>query len=467
MKSAAGTGIYCRLSLARMGDTTKVEDQERICRDLAESRGWAVTHVWRDNNVSAWRHDRKRPGWDAMLKAIEAGQLGCLIIYHGDRLIRHPWDLEILFKIADAKGIRLASPTGTRNLDNAEDRTMLRVEAAFACRESDNISRRKKAGFERMALEGRSPAPGGIGGRAFGYEKDGRTPIPAEAAALTEAASRIIAGETRAAICRDLTAHGLTSTTGQPMTYATLKRILLRPRTAGLMASRKPGTWEALITPEQQKDVRKAIAGRGPATGPTTATGNRYLLSGIALCWACHKPVQVANAGPAGRGVKGYACVVPGCRKARRNVAHLDAYVTGAVCGLLAEVDFGPAIELTRAAGESLAREIAFWEERLAETQETMGELANQPGLTAAMLLRSVREIEAKLAGLRAREMTPRRRLLHAHKGITPAQFMDLPLHVRRQLVAGACTVTILRASHKGPGFNPADVQIAERRAED
>lgn len=462
MTSEAGTGIYCRLSLARMGDTTKVEDQERICRDLARSRGWEVTHVWRDNNVSAWRHDRKRPGWDAMLKALEAGELSAIIVYHGDRLIRHPWDLEVLLNVADAQGIQLASPTGTRNLDNAEDRTMLRVEAAFACRESDNISRRKKAGFERMALDGIAPAPGGIGGRAFGYEKDGRTPVPAEAEAVRDAARRVVDGETLAAICRDIAAQGLTSTTAHPMTYATLKRILLRPRTAGLMSDRKPGSWEPLISPQMQRDVRKALTGRGPVTAVRT----RYLLSGIALCWACRKPVQATNAGRRGRGIKGYACVTPGCRKARRNVTHLDAYVIGRVCGLLAGTDFGPGIARAKAAGEALSREIAFWEERLAESQETMGELARQPGLTAARLLRSIREIEVKLDGLRAREFTPRRRLLTSHKGITPAQFRALPLHVQRQIVAGACVVTIKAATRMGPGFNPEDVDIVERTAE-
>ena len=35
-------GIYCRLSLARYGDTTKVDDQERICRQLASQLSWQL-----------------------------------------------------------------------------------------------------------------------------------------------------------------------------------------------------------------------------------------------------------------------------------------------------------------------------------------------------------------------------------------------------------------------------------------
>jgi site-specific DNA recombinase len=64
--------IYCRLSLAAMGDTTKVDDQERICRDVAQSRGWTVRDelVFKDNSRSAWQRNRKRPGWDAMLDNI-------------------------------------------------------------------------------------------------------------------------------------------------------------------------------------------------------------------------------------------------------------------------------------------------------------------------------------------------------------------------------------------------------------
>jgi len=56
-------------ALARFGDTTKVDDQERICRELATQLGWHVAEVYTDNSISAWNKRVKRPGWLAMLEA--------------------------------------------------------------------------------------------------------------------------------------------------------------------------------------------------------------------------------------------------------------------------------------------------------------------------------------------------------------------------------------------------------------
>jgi DNA invertase Pin-like site-specific DNA recombinase len=94
--------IYCRISLARIGDTVKVDEQELICRKLAIQRGWYVAdqHVYKDNAKSAWRPDRKRPGWDAMLQAVERHEIDAIIVYHGDRLIRAPRDIEDLIDLS-------------------------------------------------------------------------------------------------------------------------------------------------------------------------------------------------------------------------------------------------------------------------------------------------------------------------------------------------------------------------------
>src|SRR5215472_2050222 len=163
MTDSVRAAIYCRMSLARFGDSTKVEDQERICRDLAEQRGWEVAEVWTDNNQSAWIRNRKRPGWDAMLEAVEAGKVNGIIVYHGDRLVRQPFDLETLINLAYGKSIKLASPTGVRDLSNDDDLFILRIEVAAQCRESAGTSRRKKNEYARLRRAGKV-RPGGRGG---------------------------------------------------------------------------------------------------------------------------------------------------------------------------------------------------------------------------------------------------------------------------------------------------------------
>src|SRR5215475_222954 len=225
-------GIYCRLSESRSGDTTNVDGQERICRDLGDRLGWPVAQgygypepngVYTDNNKSAWQPNRKRPGWDTMLADVDAGHLSALLIYHGDRLMRRPEDLGTLLAVSRAKGVRLASPTGIRNLGNADDEYILWIEAAGFGRASADASRRIKRDIERRRLGGIVNS-GGRGGRLFGFATDGVTLFPpdrcslatrgevAEADIVREVFARVLAGEGIRHIASGLRARGITTT---------------------------------------------------------------------------------------------------------------------------------------------------------------------------------------------------------------------------------------------------------------
>ncbi len=56
VKAAA---IYCRLSTDRDGDSLGIDRQETLCRELAESKGWAVAQVYSDRNISAYAGKRR------------------------------------------------------------------------------------------------------------------------------------------------------------------------------------------------------------------------------------------------------------------------------------------------------------------------------------------------------------------------------------------------------------------------
>ncbi|MBS2964556.1 recombinase family protein [Actinocrinis puniceicyclus] len=77
-----GAAIYCRISKTHDEDQTGVERQERICRDVAERLRLQVAsgNAYIDNNRSAWQRNRKRPGWDRLLAAIESGQAAILTL---------------------------------------------------------------------------------------------------------------------------------------------------------------------------------------------------------------------------------------------------------------------------------------------------------------------------------------------------------------------------------------------------
>lgn len=449
-------GIYCRISLAGMGDTTKTDDQERICRDLSARLGWPVIKTYTDHSQSAWKKNRKRDAWDEMLADIEAGRVSAVIVYHGDRLIRQPWDLEKLLSLADARGVRLASPTGVRSLDNADDRFILRIEAAQACRSSDDTSRRKKQGFERMRRKGLT-RPGGPGGRCFGFEPDGVTQRPAEAEAVRRAAAAVLSGQSLGSIARQLAARGVTTTGGNPMTQTALRRILAYPRMAGLMPDGvSPAAWDPVLDRAAWEAVQVLLAGNRPL--PNAGKGALSLLSGIARCDACKGPLWTGRSGSKANGYAGltsYKCVAKGCGKVSRSREHLDAYVTGAVLRRLAhEANPPPRVpELPGLAAEFRALTQA--------RTETAARVEDPSSAHLDLLLTRLERITSRLAELRAMAgESARERLMRAHAGISREEFESLPLATRRSLVAACFTVEVLPASQRGPGFRTEDVRL-------
>jgi DNA invertase Pin-like site-specific DNA recombinase len=462
---------YCRLSLAIMGDTTKVDDQDAINHKAAERRGWVIPPelVFKDNSRSAWQRDRKRPAWDAMLAAIERGEVDAIVVYHGDRLVRQPRDLEDLFDLAAEKGIRLAAPTGEYNLDDPDHQMMLRWISSRAKNESDHISRRQKRGHERRREQGIVRA-GGRGGRAFGFDTDGLTQRKAEIDLMRECATRLLAGEGAGAIARDWNERGLPSVTGGDWQHGTLKKMMLRPRVAGLMPDGESvAAWPPVLDDdpaaarELWEAVRAVLLGR--AAGFTYTTNAReHLLSNLAVCGPCENPVAIRHNSKR-RNMVGYGCNTPGCRRTHRKQEHLDSYVIGHVLELLGSP--GLVAELQAPADEGLATELASLEARKAETEQTLRNLVDHPSVTPGLLVASIAGFDERIAAVRGRiAMTARRRLLLEHAGISEGEWHDLPLATRRALVRASYRVTIWPVTKKGPGFEEETV-ILERVTEE
>jgi DNA invertase Pin-like site-specific DNA recombinase len=453
-----------------MDDTTKVDDQERLCRETAARLGWEVAGgyghplpngVYQDNNRSAWKYNRHRPAWNQMLADIEDGKINAIVVYHGDRLVRQPMDLEILIALSRTRGIKVANSAGVKDLNNDDDQFSLGIEANVYRKESASTSRRRKAQYERWRLEGRV-RPGGPGGRSFGFESDNLTPRPAEFELVREAAERVLAGESPYAVARDWNARGLTATTGKPWRSGNLGPMLALPRYAGLMPDGEAkAAWPAALDRETWERVRLVLEAKAAAyTGHTNA--RRWLLSGIAVCGACGAPLIARHARRnVARGMEatvGYGCVNPACRKVLRNAAHLDAYVGGRVVdGVLANPlnPEGRAMPVDHAAEwAALDRERAGTEAKLRDYKSSAGMLD-----TLAARLDGIDKRMAELRDLAAGD--GRTRLLERYRGLTREQWEnDLTLDVRRALVAACYRVVVLPASGRGPGFRVQDVRL-------
>ncbi|WP_415257083.1 recombinase family protein [Sulfitobacter sp.] len=82
--------IYARFS-TDLQNPKSTEDQERECRKHADREGWTVVHVYQDTGLSGAL--KGRPGYEALLSAVRAGELDVVLFEHLDRLGR---DLERL-----------------------------------------------------------------------------------------------------------------------------------------------------------------------------------------------------------------------------------------------------------------------------------------------------------------------------------------------------------------------------------
>lgn len=448
--------IYCRISLAIDGNTAKVKRQEKLCRALAKRLGWEVVHVYCDNNKSAWRRDRNRPDWDAMLAAIEQDEIDAVIIYHGDRLIRQPWDLEKLLSLADGRGLRLASPTGTRNLDDADDRYRLRLDVAKACNESDTISRRTRVAHEERALKGKVRKGGA---RSFGYKRSGKV-LESEAAEYRDAVARLLAGESRTSVLKDWKTRGVLTTAGNPWEYTAFSKMLTRPRYAALSVYRGEvvgvGKWPALVEREVWEALQ-VVLGVGSAlyTRGPVGRGSVYLLTNIASCASCggHLTSHLSA------GLTSYRCLGEGCPlKVRRNVGHLDEYVIGAVLALLSDEAMAARLSSSRSdEGAQAAAELAKLE---AKRRQAVAAFADDDVVSAS-------DLRTVLSGLDDRIKTVRDRLgklagahvLDGCVGLSREGWDGLPLDRRRSVVRALVRVEV-GASKRGRGFDPDSVRV-------
>jgi DNA invertase Pin-like site-specific DNA recombinase len=297
-------GIYARISSDRDGTQLGVTRQLEDCRKLAAEKGWSVTDEYVDNDVSAYSRV-KRPEYTRLIEDIRSHRIDALVVYNADRLNRRPRDLEDLIDVAQAAGLRdLGIVTGDIDLSTDQGRLTARLLAAVSANESESKARRIKRKHEELAAKGKYSG----GSRPYGYESDGKTIRPDEAAVIREAARRILAGDSLRAICLDFDERGVpTPTAGKPWAPFSLRRILKSGRVSGQREHEgvivAPAEWPAIIDPITTQRLR--IFFNNPARR-TNRTPRRYLLAGLLVCAQCG--AKLVSRPRQGRG-RSYACI--------------------------------------------------------------------------------------------------------------------------------------------------------------
>jgi len=190
--------LYARYSTDKQSSTA---DQLRVCERLAESHGFTVVARFTDEGLSGGTANR--PGYQAMLAAVRAGQVDVIVAEDASRLWRNM--AEQSPREAELKDLGVAIVTHDLDSRNEASSWLGPILGTAASVYRQEIGRRT-----RRSLEGRAKAAKPTGGRAYGYTSV-RVIVPEQAAVVREVFERFAAGETLMAIAADLNARGVPS----------------------------------------------------------------------------------------------------------------------------------------------------------------------------------------------------------------------------------------------------------------
>ncbi len=146
-------------SLVRVSSTMQKEeghsldDQEMRIRRFIADKGWALARVFQDPAFSG--RTNKRPGLQAMIRAIKAGKVQIVVVDRIDRLSRDLLSLLRLIKLFQEHNVRLVSVRENIDFGTTWGRLVLYVLGALAEFYVNALSEEIRLSRQRTAEQGR------------------------------------------------------------------------------------------------------------------------------------------------------------------------------------------------------------------------------------------------------------------------------------------------------------------------
>lgn len=284
--------IYVRISKDSAALGLGVTRQREDATSLAQARGWTITEVLVDNDLSAYKK-AIRPGFERVLELLAQGRAPVIITWSWDRITRDRHDTvrlieagqqaESIISLVRGSDLDMSTPSGRFTAD---------MLAAFARSEVELKADRQIRASQQAAEAGRWHG----GTRPFGYEADGITIRPAEAGAIGAAAQWLLDGVPSNEIARRWNETGVRTTKDADWTGRSVSQMMRRARNAGLRQHRGevvgPAEWPEIIDPDTWHSVLAVL--NDP--GRRHKRHDSWLLTGgIARCGICRAPMQAGT----------------------------------------------------------------------------------------------------------------------------------------------------------------------------
>jgi site-specific DNA recombinase len=350
--AAPRVAIYCRISSDRETTQAGVNRQLSDCLEFAAERGLNVTSEIIDNNVSAYDRRRIRPGWRQLQKLIADGALDGVLVWHTDRLYRHPVDLEEIIALVEIRNLTIWSVTaGEIDLNTPTGRLVARLLGSVARNEVEHKAERQSRAHLELARRGKwqgGPVPLGFLKVA---DATGKLELhPVEAPAMQEAAARLLAG------------HSLKRTSlwfsleiSRDVRAGTLRNALLSPTIAGYRVHIPQGHRDKWATARARREVSGNLPPTAtkyqaewppvldlgtwnqlqallldPARSSHRRRPEKSLLAGLARCHC---------GGSMGFSQLAYKCAKPNCGKVAISSKSLERLIIAAVSARVEATD--------------------------------------------------------------------------------------------------------------------------------
>src|ERR1035437_7198626 len=142
--------IYLRVSTARQ-DT---DNQRRELEAVAERSGWDVVRIYEDVGISGGKGRDKRPGLDAMMKAVNSKRFDMVAAWSVDRLGRSLTDLLGILQGLQDKGVDLFLHQQGLDTSTTAGKAMFQMLGVFAEFDRGIIRERVNAGLARARAKG-------------------------------------------------------------------------------------------------------------------------------------------------------------------------------------------------------------------------------------------------------------------------------------------------------------------------
>lgn len=446
-------GIYTRLSQDRNGDGASTKRQADDCRRLAEAKGWTVSDVYTDRGISGYT-GAERAEFERLVADLEDGTIDGAVAWKLDRFGRNRGDHNRLMILAEERGVLLATVVDGIDTSTQAGSLALDVLASMAREESRNISTRVRRVVEERAKAGK---PHTAGGRCFGYT-EGWNLIDREADAFRAAASRLLAGESLAAVARWLNAQGVTTAGGHEWRGSSLKRTMTSPYVAAIRTHKGneyPGEWPAILDRAVWEQLRATLNHRGAKH----AGGGRrqFLLTGVLYCGCCSTRMNTARTGD---GTRRYNCArgLGGCGRVGILAAGVEPFVRDVALQALSGDGMAQAIEQhTRADVADVVAELDAAEVAL---EQAAADHYAESILSRSEFLAARGALAAKIEGLRgelagSREASTLIDLVGVHLG----EWWDAPSttndHRRAVIQAVIDRIEVQPMRRGGSGWDP------------